>query len=392
MKKNFSATAKRTLIASAVASLMAGVALAADPTTKPVEGWVEQPEDLKVVDMTGSGSVFVDNAKGLTGDFAYSTKGAVTTDAVHFASKKAETQVFSGRAWLDNSSGTGTKGVKGFATSAKGAILVNEGSVFVKGSDTNFYMNQAMLADQGGTVENRGLIVTDKAYGMAIGSNGNSNGNTPANKLVNAGNGRIIVNGGAAMELGSGVDASSAKNAGSIDVNYLGEGAKVDSVGILFGMSGDAVGTFTNTGSIVADEDAYAIKVDRGNADINLEAGTGDIQIGGKVGSTVGNVNLTINNAALVEGDLTAKDGILKIQSADGAATLNGTLTVDGATVTTASGTVLTIDAPAVARVAAPDVDLKKGIFTVVEGSELNADTVNVTAGTDGYRPKGSST
>ena len=384
MKKNFSATAKRTLIASAVASLMAGVALAADTTTKPVEGWVEQPEDLKVVDMTGSGSVFVDDAKGLTGDFAYSTKGEVTTDAVHFASKKAETQVFSGRAWLDNSSGTGKKGVKGFATSAKGAILVNEGSVFVKGSDKNFYMNQAMLADQGGTVENRGLIVTDKAYGMAIGSNGNGNP-SDANKLVNAGNGRIIVNGGAAMELGSRVAASSAENAGSIDVN---KDAKVDSVGILFGMSETAKGTFTNTGTIEADEGAYAIKVDGGNADINLEAGTvrGDIKIGGKEGSKVGNVNLTINNAALVEGDLTAKDGTLKIQSADGAATLNGTLTVDGATVKTTYGTVLTIDAPAVARDAAPDVDLKKGSFTVVEGSELNADTVNVTAGGTAYR------
>ena len=383
MKKNFSATAKRTLIASAVASLMAGSAFAADTAATPVEGWVEQPKDLAVVDITNKGYVLVDDAKGLTGDFAYSTKGEVKTDAVHFASKKAETQVFSGRAWLDNSTGTGKKGVKGLATLAKDAVLVNEGSIFVKGSDANFYMNQAMLADQGGTVENRGLIVTDKAYGMAIGSNGN--GNTPdANKLVNAGNGRIIVNGGAAMELGSGVDASSAENAGSIDVNYLGKGAKVDSVGILFGMSGTAKGTFTNTGTIEADEGAYAIKVDGGNADINLKAGSvrGDILIGGKEGSTVDKVNLTINSDALVEGDLTAKGGKLTLKSADGAATLNGTLTVDGATVTTAYGTVLTIDAPAVARVAAPDVDLKKGIFTVAEGSELNADTVNVTAGT----------
>ena len=387
MKKNFSATAKRTLIASAVASLMAGSAFAADTAATPVEGWVEQPKDLAVVDITDKGYVLVDDAKGLTGDFAYSTKGEVKTDAVHFASKKAETQVFSGRAWLDNSTGMGKKGVKGLATLAKDAVLVNEGSIFVKGSDANFYMNQAMLADQGGTVENRGLIVTDKAYGMAIGSNGN--GNTPdANKLVNAGNGRIIVNGGAAMELGSGVDASSAENAGSIDVNYLGKDAKVDSVGILFGMSGTAKGTFTNTGTIEADEGAYAIKVDGGNADINLKAGSvrGDILIGGKEGSTVDKVNLTINSDALVEGDLTAKGGELTLKSADGAATLNGTLTVDGATVTTAYGTVLTIDAPAVARVAAPDVDLKKGIFTVAEGSELNADTVNVTAGTDDYR------
>ncbi len=387
MKKNFSATAKRTLIASAVASLMAGSAFAADTAATPVEGWVEQPKDLAVVDITNEGYVLVDDAKGLTGDFAYSTKGEVKTDAVHFASKKAETQVFSSRAWLDNSAGEGKKGVKGLATLAKGAVLVNEGSIFVKGSDANFYMNQAMLADQGGTVENRGLIVTDKAYGMAIGSNGN--GNTPdANKLVNAGNGRIIVNGGAAMELGSVVDASSAENAGSIDVNYLGKDAKVDSVGILFGMSGTAKGTFTNKGTIEADEGAYAIKVDGGNADINLEAGSvrGDIQIGGKEGSTVSNVNLTIDNAALVEGDLTAKGGNLTIKSADGAATLNGTLTVDGAIVTTAYGTVLTIDAPDVAREASTDLELKSGSFTVVEGSELNADTVNVTAGTNGYR------
>ena len=387
MKKNFSATAKRTLIASAVASLMAGSAFAADTAATPVEGWVEQPKDLAVVDITDKGYVLVDDAKGLTGDFAYSTKSEVKTDAVHFASKKAETQVFSGRAWLDNSAGTGKKGVKGLATLAKDAVLVNEGSIFVKGSDANFYMNQAMLADQGGTVENRGLIVTDKAYGMAIGSNGKGN-TTFANKLVNAGNGRIIVNGGAAMELGSVVNASSAENAGSIDVNYLGKDAKVDSVGILFGMSGTAKGTFTNMGTIEADEGAYAIKVDGGYADINLEAGSvrGDIQIGGKEGSTVGNVNLTINNAALVEGDLTAKGGNLTIKSADGAATLNGTLTVDGAIVTTAYGTVLTIDAPDVAREASADLELKSGSFTVVEGSELNADTVNVTAGTNGYR------
>ncbi len=387
MKKNFSATAKRTLIASAVASLMAGSAFAADTAATPVEGWVEQPKDLAVVDITDKSYVLVDDAKGLTGDFAHSTKGEVKTDAVHFASKKAETQVFSGRAWLDNSTGKGTKGVKGLATLAKDAVLVNEGSIFVKGSDDNYYMNQAMLADQGGTVENRGLIVTDKAYGMAIGSNGNSNGNTPANKLVNAGNGRIIVNGGAAMELGSGVDASSAENAGSIVVNSLGEDA-IDSVGVLLGMSGDAVGTFTNTGSIVADEDAYAIKVDGGNADINLKAGSvrGDILIGGKASSTVGEVNLTINSDALVEGNLTAKGGKLTLKSADGAATLNGTLTVDGATVETAYGTVLTIDAPDVAREASTDLELKSGSFTVVEGSELNADTVNVTAGGAAYR------
>ena len=116
MKKNFSATAKRTLIASAVASLMAGSAFAADTAATPVEGWVEQPKDLAVVDITDKGYVLVDDAKGLTGDFAYSTKSEVKTDAVHFASKKAETQVFSGRAWLDNSTGTGKKGVKGLAT------------------------------------------------------------------------------------------------------------------------------------------------------------------------------------------------------------------------------------------------------------------------------------
>ena len=386
MKKNFSATAKRTLIASAVASLMAGSAFAADTAATPVEGWVEQPKDLAVVDITNKGYVLVDDAKGLTGDFAYSTKGEVKTDAVHFASKKAETQVFSGRAWLDNSTGTGKKGVKGLATLAKDAVLVNEGSIFVKGSVDNYYMNQAMLADQGGTVENRGLIVTDKAYGMAIGSNGNGN-TSDANKLVNAGNGRIIVNGGAAMELGSGVAASSAENACSIVVNSLGEDA-IDSVGVLLGMSGGAVGTFTNTGTIEADEGAYAIKVDGGNADINLKAGSvrGDILIGGKESSTVDKVNLTINSDALVEGDLTAKGGKLTLKSADGAATLNGTLTVDGATVETAYGTVLTIDAPDVARKASTDLELKSGSFTVVEGSELNADTVNVTAGTDGYR------
>ncbi len=324
MKQNFKSCATKTMIASAVASMMVGAAFAA-----PV-GWEAQPSDVETVKVTTSQTIN-HKAEDLTGNFAYEAAADIKGTVNFFAANSGK-HTFTGKAWLNSlTTYTGSDyqvGIKGLV--ANGAEIHNQGHIYINATKEAFWRNQGMLAT-GGTIVNdtKGIIVTDNAYGMAAGSG------TGSNTLTNEGT--IYVNGGAGMELGTGI-ATTGSNSGTIIANpSSAEG--VDSIGVLFGMSGEKA-TFTNTGIIDASNGTHAIKVDSGSADIKLTEGTvkGAIQIGGKTNSTVDTVNLKINEAAAVEGDLTIYGGTVNLKSDDNAVlhgnliSLGGTTDIQGTT------------------------------------------------------------
>ncbi len=318
MKQNFKGCATKTMIASAVASMMVGAAFAA-----PV-GWEAQPSDVETVKVTKSETIYENKTEDLTGNFAYEAAADVTGTVNFFSA--SNNNLFKGNAWLSSlttSTGKDVVGIKGLFAS-NGNQITNQGRIYIKATKEAFWRSQGMFAMDGTIVNDKdGVIVTDNAYGMAAGNGEGvvSGSNTLTNK------GTIYVNGGAGMELGTGIETTGT-NSGTIIANpSSAEG--VDSIGVLFGMSNGQTAEFENTGIIDASNGTHAIKVDSGSANINLTKGTvkGAIQIGGKTNSTVKDVNLTINEAAAVEGDLTIYDGTLNLTG-----TLHGNLISLGGT------------------------------------------------------------
>lgn len=333
MKQNFKSCATKTMIASAVASMMVGAAFAA-----PV-GWEAQPSDVETVKVTESKTIYENKTEGLAGNFAYEAAADVT-GTVNFFSASNNDYIFKGNAWLNSltiKTDGPSVGIKGlFASNSK--TITNQGRIYIKATKEAFWRSQGMFA-MGGSIVNAkdGVIVTDNAYGMAAGDNGGKLQSTDAtNRLDNQGT--IYVNGGAGMELGTGIKTTGS-NSGTIIANpSSAEG--VDSIGVLFGMSNGQKAEFENTGIIDASNGTHAIKVDSGSADISLKEGTvkGAIQIGGKTNATVGIVDLKINEAAAVESDLTIYGGTVNLTIDDNAVlhgnviSLGGTTNIQGTT------------------------------------------------------------
>lgn len=236
----------KTVIAAAVAALAAGGVAAAE--------WVDAPKDLKSVSVTQEWEAVKDQ------------NSFVLKDGTDAFLDVTEDRAFDKDLWV---SGDGAD-ARATGISAIKATVTNTGRIFVtSGEAGKSWQNRAMLAENGGTAVNEGLIVAKNGYGMTV-----ETGQT-ASHIVN--NGKIYVEEtGAGMELG-GADGSDAVNNGTIVANTPVEGGF--SHGVLIKDQDNAV--FTNKGAINASaEGATAIEIQvssnksTSNAKINLEKGS----------------------------------------------------------------------------------------------------------------------
>lgn len=137
--------------------------------------------------------------------------------------------------------------------------------IYVKGTTEGFWKVKAMMAQNGGTIVNKGTIVADNAYGMMI-------TNTDGNTLENHGT-IIVLNNGVAMDF-AGSSASNVKSGSVINTGDLivqGDG-DLKAIRIAEGAKGVE---FTNEGLISATgSQAKAISVENEDVTVTLQKGS----------------------------------------------------------------------------------------------------------------------
>ena len=266
----------KTVIAAAVAALVAGGAVAADTQ------WKDAPEGLESVTDATWDTVKPENK------FVWAPKGEQTAAGTFLSTNGKET--FEGKLWVSGDSKAAQ--ATGLAVSGADGNLTNAGTIYVtSGKDGVSYQNKGIWAGNGATAVNEGVIVAKNAYGMTVGT-----GET-ASKIVNNVNGKIYVEEtGAGMELG-GASGSTAVNAGLISVGTpteKGDGGELRfGHGVLINTEGN---TFTNEGTIDAAKGATAIEVKdkANNTKLNFEAGSavnGEVHVASGITGTVINAN-----------------------------------------------------------------------------------------------------
>ena len=246
----------KTVIAAAVATMVAGGAVAAETQ------WVEAPKDA--VAQKPADNTFT--AK----DYLYKYENdSINNNTDQFISANQSLK-FDKNLWIV-SEDTDTS-VNGIWASGDKVIAENAGHIYVTGN--NSYKTKAMGAAAGATVINSGTIVAKNAYGMIVGSG--DNGEPKQAKIINAETGKIIVEGqGAAIELGGKDLTGTAINNGVIDVvgNFDKDAAENSkwAHGVLINT---ATNTFENNGVINATAKGTAAIVVTENAQVtNLQFG-----------------------------------------------------------------------------------------------------------------------
>ena len=266
----------KTVIAAAVAALAASGAMATE--------WVKAPEELKTVQEEQKWEVLKEGSS-----FAFVLDDKAEKKQGAFLAARTEGLTFDKDLWVSGN----TSDAQATGISAVKVTATNTGRIFVtSGKDGVSYQNHGMMAENGGTAVNDGLIVAKNAYGMSVETAG------PASTLIN--NNRIVVEEtGVGMELG-GYSGSKAENHGTIVVGTPKTGEDVDGGSLRFGhgvlIKDTSNNTFTNYGTIEAAEGktedgkyATAIEIQKDDAKtvsgnvLNFEAGSkivGEVHIG----------------------------------------------------------------------------------------------------------------
>lgn len=271
----------KTVIAAAVAALAASGAMATE--------WVKAPEELKTVQEEQKWEVLKEGSS-----FAFVLDDKAEKKQGAFLAARTEGLTFDKDLWVSGN----TSDAQATGISAVKVKATNTGRIFVtSGENGKAWKNHGMLAENGGTAVNDGLIVAKNGYGMAVETA------APASTIIN--NDRIVVEDtGVGMELG-GHDGSKGENHGTIAVGMPAEGKDSFTHGVLIKDSSD--NTFTNYGTIEAAEGtteagkyATAIEIQKEDAEtvsgnvLNFEAGSkivGEVHIGTGVTGTVLNAN-----------------------------------------------------------------------------------------------------
>lgn len=283
----------KTVIAAAVAALVAGGAVAADTQ------WKDAPEGLESVTDATWDTVKPENK------FVWAPEGEQTAAGTFLSTNGKET--FEGKLWVSGDSKAAQ--ATGLAVSGADGNLTNAGTIYVtSGKNGVSYQNKGIWAGNGATATNEGVIVAKNAYGMTVGT---EESGANASKIVNKGT-IYVEETGVGMELG-GVAQSKAENRGTIVVGTPTTGVDVEGGSLRFGhgvlIQDSSNNVFTNYGTIEAADGASAIEVKTtgtataGNT-LNFEAGSkvvGEVHIGKNVTGTVINVNgfkgdLDLNN------------------------------------------------------------------------------------------------
>ena len=265
----------KTVIAAAVAAMVAGGAVASEIPEVP-EGASDVTAEVTDWEAIQDQSNFVTKATGISKFFTV-----------------RDGKVFEKDLWVTSDS-KDTK-AKGFAVAGTDADFTNKGNIYLTSTvEETAWQNHAIFADEGAKATNDGVIVVKNAYAMAVGSTG------LASTIIN--NNRIVVEEtGVGMELG-GADGSTAVNKGTIVVGTPVEGGFTH--GVLIKDQDKAV--FTNKGTIDASAaGATAIEVQvthkegqvtgsTEGTELNFEAGSkivGEVHIQDGVKGTVINAN-----------------------------------------------------------------------------------------------------
>lgn len=303
----------KTVIAAAVAAMVAGGAVAAEGD------WVDVPEGVESVTDATWDTLKEEN------NFVHAPEGTTKVPGTFLST--SETKTFDKKLWV--SGDTAAAQATGLAVSGAQGDLTNKGTIYVtSGKNGVSYQNKGIWAGDGATATNEGVIVAKNAYGMTVGSEKNG----AASKIVNKGTVSVVET-GAGMELG-GASGSEGVNAGLISVGAPTEEGDGGTLrfghGVLINTAGN---TFTNKGTIdVADVEmkeegklsAIEIKDKAVNTTVNLEAGSavnGEVHIASGITGTVLNANgfkgeLDLNNDA-TELTINVKDGA-ELELADG--------------------------------------------------------------------------
>lgn len=304
----------KTVIAAAVAALVAGGAVAADTQ------WKDAPEGLESVTDATWDTVKPENK------FVWAPEGEQTAADSFLSTNGKET--FEGKLWVSGDSKTAQ--ATGLGVSGADGNLTNAGTIYVtSGKNGVSYQNKGIWAGNGATATNAGVIVAKNAYGMTVGSEKNG----AASKIVNKGT-ISVVETGVGMELG-GVAESEAENHGTIVVGTPKTGEDVDGGSLRFGhgvlIKDTSNNTFTNYGTIEAAKDATAIEIQVSNGKttasntINLEKGS--------------SVNGLIHNHANVSGTTLKANGFVGTIDLQNDSTSGMTIEVNqGANLTLADG------------------------------------------------------
>ena len=325
----------KTVIAAAVASLVAGAALAEsaykDPATSATE-FKTTTEQSKVV----ANNKFV-GTDGQTMPWLQNGTLAADQNLWVLPVDKANTRL----------TGLYANGMDKTAT--------NAGTIYVQanGTNTKAYQNRAMMADNGGEAVNNGTIVAKSGYGMTIGSTGTGSTITN-NKSI------IVEDMGVGMELGAAKMAAGVNN-GTITVGKASPSIKdAYTIGVLVKGSGaekdqnngiDIPSTFTNYGTIDAAEGKAAISIEgqdgsKGQADTNVKVvlaegsvTKGDINVQETVDKDTHygvTAAIDVDAGATVEGDIkiekvTGSEKVaVKIAGMNGVGTVHGALIAEG--------------------------------------------------------------
>lgn len=277
----------KTVIAAAVAALAAGGVAAAESE------WVDAPKDLVSVEADQVWEDVKDQNR-----FDWAPVAEKETPGTFLSTSEKKT--FDKTLWVSGNNKYAQ--ATGLAVTGAGGKLTNAGTIYVtSGQDGVSYQNKGILANNGATAVNEGVIVAKNAYGMTVGTTGTES------TIVNNDNGKIYVEQtGAGMELGGG-SGSTAVNAGLISVGTPTE--KGDGGDPRFGhgvlIKDTSNNEFTNYGTIEAAKGATAIEVQVSKKDgavtgktadniLNFEAGSkivGEVHIQDGVTGTVINVN-----------------------------------------------------------------------------------------------------
>ena len=278
----------KTVIAAAVATMVAGGAMAAESqwVDVPETGVTETTQNTDWDKVKADGQYHFKN-EGAQGAFTTSTKD------------KAE---FTGKLWVSavgvNSDATGLN------VSGQDVEMTNKGEIYLTtDKDGKLWKNEAMLADNGAKAVNAGKIVVKNGWGMRVG--------TTAKAAIENTGAIYVEEHGVGMELGGGAgsEGSVATNTGSIVVGDIAEGKYGH--GVLIKKATNVV--FNNNGVITAGKGATAI----------------DVQLDGETSATI-NLGEKSKIDGLIKIDkgtnvaLNAKgmNGKLQIQAADGTTTL----------------------------------------------------------------------
>ena len=321
MKTNIKAIAVKTLIASAIASAM-GVASAQ---------WIDNP-------LTQKDSTTVTDATKLNAaENNFFFRGDIKAGDFRpgqFFDNGGKDAKFTQNLWVEgNATGkeTNTK-PQAHGLVASDATMTNSGNIYVTATGTaNSWSQSAMLAQNGGTIVNEGVIVAKNAYGMTVGSAGENNA------MTNGLGAAIYVEGtGVGIELG-GANGATASNEGLISVGAASseEGAFTIAVQI----KDTSNTTFTNEGTIDAANATNAIylgKSEKGTTQSNSVILSDDSTVNGDIAVDTGVTQSTIqiNTHAAVNGNVVLRGTNTSLNGSHEGSTINGDILAYGGSTT----------------------------------------------------------